>query len=91
MFTKHDERFAELAAEPRRRAAAIRNLSRVRTIMFWCACLSTLGAVVSNWRGSAVSGISAFTALVPWMLVFKYESDLRLLQVIGRLQQDRGN
>ena len=87
MFTKHDEKFAETAADPVRRLAAITDLTSRRTILAWCACAATLLTIVSSFGSKPVVGGLAFFAAIQWMLVFKFESDLRLLRVIDRLQK----
>jgi len=88
MFTKHDEKFAETAADTTRRAAAITDLSIRRTILFWCACMVSVATIASSFGSRPAGGAWAFCAAFQWMLVFKFESDLRLLRVIDRLQRD---
>jgi len=87
MFTKHDEKFAETAADPVRRLAAITDLASRRTILFWCACVASFAAIASSFGSKPAGGALAFCAAIQWMLVFKFESDLRLLRVIDRLQR----
>ena len=88
MFIKHDMRFEETAADPIRRAAAIADLSNRRTIMFWCACVVSLATIVSVFGSKSAGGVIGFCAAIQWMLVFKCESELRMLRVIARLQRD---
>lgn len=88
MFTKHDLRFEETAADPMRRAAAIADLSNRRTIMFWCACIVSLATIASVFGSKSAGGVIGFSAAIQWMLVFKCESDLRLLRVLARLQRN---
>jgi hypothetical protein len=89
MFTKQDEEFDQTAADPTRRREAIVDFSRRRNIMFWAAIGMTLCALaiffisLRHDRGSAAVG---FAAAVQWMLLFKFESELRLLRAIERLQ-----
>ncbi len=87
MFTKHDEKFAETAANTSRRAAAITDLSNRRAKLFWGACVGSLATIASTFARSEPDGALAFLAAILWMLVFKFESDLRLLRVIDRLQR----
>ena len=87
MFTKQNLKFEETAADPMRRAVAIADLSNRRAILFWCACVVTLAAVASSFSSKPVGGVLALCAAIQWMLVFKFESDLRLLRVIARLQR----
>ena len=86
MFTKHDQEFAETAADTTRRAAAITDLSNRRAKLFWGACLGSLATIASTF-GSEPDGALALLAATLWILVFKFESDLRLLRVIDRLQR----
>jgi threonine/homoserine/homoserine lactone efflux protein len=87
MFTKFDKRFEQTAAEPARRRAAIADLSKLRTIFFWLAIAMSVIAIASTWNGQA-SGLILVAAII-WSIFFKFESDLRLLRVIERLQKDR--
>jgi hypothetical protein len=92
MFTKQDEQFDQMAADPVRRREGIAGLSWRRNMMFWCALVMTLCALatffmsVRTSRGGAAIG---FAAAVQWMLLFKFESDLRLVRVIDRLLKIR--
>ena len=88
MFTKQDEKFAETAADPVRRVAAITDLTSRRTILFWCALLITLVMGASSFGGKPASVGLGLCAAIQWAIVFKFESDLRLLRVIDRLQRD---
>jgi hypothetical protein len=96
MFTKEDEEFERMAADPARRREGIADLSSRRNIMFWCATGMTLCALVTFFmsfgnasRGSAAAG---FTAAIQWILLFKYESELKLLRVVDRLHPgENGN
>jgi threonine/homoserine/homoserine lactone efflux protein len=87
MFTKYDEEFSETAADPMRRLAAITDLTNRRTILFWCACVISLVTIASSFGSKPAGGALALCAAIQWMLVFKFESDLRLLRVIDRLQR----
>ena len=90
MFTKQDEQFDQMAADPLRRREGIAGLSRRRNMMFWCAAIMTLCALATFFlslrtaRGGGGAAIG-LAAAVHWMLLFKFESDLRLLRVIERL------
>ena len=83
-----------MAADPGRRRAAIADLSKRRTILFWCATLITVCAVLSACASGmagkpAVSSALLLCAALEWIVVFKFDSDLRLLQVIEKLQRSR--
>lgn len=89
MFTKYDKWFEQAATEPARRRAAIADFSKRRNILFWCAMVITLCALLSAFA-SDMAGKSGgfallFSAAVIWSIVFKFESELRLLQVIEKL------
>jgi hypothetical protein len=88
MFKKQDEQFDRMAADPARRRKGIDDLSSRRNVLFWCAVVVTLCALAmfffSN-RSSGGGSALGFAAAVQWMLVFKFESDLRLLRVVERL------
>jgi len=88
MFNKQDEQFDQMAADPARRRAGIADLSSRRNLMFWCAVGMTLCALVTffmSLRGARGGAAVGFAAAVQWMLLFKFESDLRLLRVVERL------
>ena len=87
MFTKQDNEFDESATDPVRRRAKIADLSWRRTLIGCCALVIMAAAVVEMWSGgrAAVSGV--FAAAISWGTFIKYESDLRLLRVIERLQK----
>ena len=87
MFTKYDEKFTEAAADPVRRLAAITDLTSRRACLFWCACVMSLATIASSFGSKPAGGGLAVAAAIQWMLVFKYESDLRLLRVIDRLHR----
>ena len=88
MFTKQDEKFVEMVVDPARRVAAIADLTSRRTTLFWCALLITLIMAAFNFCGKPVSGGLSLSAAIQWSIVFKFESDLRLLKVIDRLQKN---
>ena len=88
MFTKHDEEFAEIAADPARRRAAIADFSKRRTLIFWCASFVSLLAFVSILVSKSAGVGLVFFAATQWVLVFKVDSDLTLLRVIDRLHRD---
>jgi hypothetical protein len=93
MFEKYDEQFECAAADPIGRLLAIRDLSRRRTILFWCALVTSAcalvagaGALIGRLSGnSAVAAGLYFAAAVHWSIHFKFDSDLRLLRAIERL------
>lgn len=95
MFTNQDKQFEQMATDPVRRREAIAGLSWRRDVMFWCAVGVTLCALATFFislqkeRGGAAA--IGFVATVQWMLLFKFDSDLRLLRVIERLRLSENN
>jgi|ERR1039457_2182458 hypothetical protein len=89
MNTKSNKWFEETAADPARRRAAIGDMSKRCTILFWCAMVISACVIISifasNMSGKPGNSFLIFPAAVIWSIVFKVESDLRLLQVIERL------
>jgi hypothetical protein len=90
MFDASDERFAEVAVDPERRLSAIRDLSWRRTILFWCAVVASLVCLpIPYLSGShAIGAGSAFAPAVMWILALKFDTDLKILQVVNRLHQN---
>ncbi len=89
MFQTSDEKFAEAAVDPERLRSAIRSLSWRRTILFWCAVVASLGFLpIPYLSGSHVMGAgSAFSAALIWLLAMKFDTDLKILQVVNRLRR----
>ncbi len=48
MFARNDDSFAELAVDQERRRALIKDFSRRRTFLFWCAILGSIGFLLSS-------------------------------------------
>jgi hypothetical protein len=99
MFEKYDDLFECAAGDPIGRLLAIRDLSRRRTITFWCAlgtsaCALGAGACALVGRLSGNSAVAAglyFAAAMHWSMHFKFDSDLRLLRAIERLHVGRND
>jgi hypothetical protein len=87
MFTKDDEKFTETAADPARRLSAITDLTCRRTILLWCASVLSLILIASLFGNKPANGALLCSTMMQWIFVFKFESDLRLLRVIDRLQK----
>ncbi len=66
---------------------ALQRLTSRRNILFCYACVVSLAPIASSFSGKPAGGALAFCAAIQWMLVLKFESDLRLLRVIDRLQK----
>ncbi len=94
MFNKEDQRFDDMSADPIRRQQAIVALSSRRAILFWCAVGITLCSLASFLiSGRNSGGVGAALGLVvtvlPWILVSKIDSDLKLLRGLERFSRDR--
>ncbi len=87
MFAKSDEQFAETAVDPVRRRAAIKDLAQRRTAIFACWIIILVAAVGMSW-GEKGSTSAIFLPLAILSIFLKFDSDLRLLQVIERLHKD---
>ncbi|TSA41931.1 MAG: hypothetical protein D4R57_00010 [Verrucomicrobiales bacterium] len=88
---KLDRQFDEIAADSVRRRTAIVTLTRMRTIAYICAAFIGLFALAITYlrhdssRDSAVAfGVTA----IMWAFGHKYESDMRLLSLIDRLDKN---
>ena len=87
MFNKEDETFIDIAVDPARRLAAISDLAKRRSIMFWSAMITTLALLFTSLVRDSAGPILCCVAATHWMIVFKMGSDLRLLRVIERLKK----
>ena len=87
-FEQEDVRFVEQGVDDLRRGMAISQLIRKRRLLFWCAIATTICAVSASLIGRSSEGgaVLGFVAAIHWMLVFKSESELRLLMMVGRLK-----
>ena len=89
LFKREDTEFVEQGTDDSRRPAAIRHLAQKRTSLFWCALVTTLCALaifVIPSGNSVVGAAIGFAAAIHWILVLKYESELRLLRIVGKLK-----
>jgi hypothetical protein len=88
MFKNNDQEFAEIAADPARRSAAIADLAgRCRTVSN-CAVVASAGLIVATIANPQGSGVLAGCVAVLWAIAFKFDTDLRLLRVVDRLHGD---
>jgi hypothetical protein len=85
MFTKSDSKFAALAADPGKRHAMIANRQYTRTLLFWGAVLITICNLFIAWSTREVSGSFIFVVLAQWMIVLKFDSDVRMLCAIDAI------
>lgn len=88
LFEREDIRFVERGVDASQREAAVGDLIRKRRLLFWCAVATTLCAAGVSFAGHDSGGGAALglAAGIHWILVFKYESELRLLMMIRRLK-----
>src|SRR5262249_20496428 len=88
-FTKADDQFVEKAVDDTRRASAIADLNTRRVLLLVCLLLFVVGAVLAGIGGGTGFGVggAVFVAIYT-SIVFKMESDLRLLKVIDRLRKE---
>jgi hypothetical protein len=89
LFTKSDEQFDQIVADPVRRRTAIADRSKIRAFFFWCAGLLTLLSGASSVEGGKPPVGPFFFSAFFWIFYFKSESELRLLRAIERLYQDK--
>ena len=88
MFKNNDEEFAEIAADPVRRRAAINDLAgRCKTVSR-CAGVASVGLIVATIANPQGSGVLAGCVASLWAIAFKFDTDLRLLRVVDRLHGD---
>ena len=85
-FEKEDVRFVEIVLEANQRDTAIAELKRKRTLLFWAAMLATLAAILSIFAEHP-QGAVYFGAAFSWGMVWKFESDLRLLLAVRALKK----
>lgn len=88
MFTKDDESFPTLVADAVQRQAAIASLTKARNRFGWITIALTVVNVVFVVCGEPLSGLIGLRTLtngVFWIVVFKLDSDLKLLKAIDML------
>jgi hypothetical protein len=88
MNNKHDKEFLVQAADPDLRGAAIADITRRRTVLIWAVGIVTLGVFVIGFTSKQPSIYSVLVCCILWTLLYKSDSDLKLLQVIERLSRD---
>ena len=90
MFKNNDQEFAEIAADPVRRRAAIADLAgRCKTSSI-CAGVASAGLIVATIANPQGTGVLAGCVAGLWAIAFRFDSDLRLLRVVDRLHGDSG-
>jgi len=90
LFKNNDQEFAEIAADPVRRRAAIADLAgRCKTMLF-CAGGASGALIMATIANPQGTGVLAGCVAGLWAIAFKFDSDLRLLRVVDRLHGDSG-
>jgi hypothetical protein len=90
LFKNNDQEFAEIAADPVRRRAAINDLAdRCRTVSR-CAGFASVAMIVATVANPQGTGVLAGCVAGLWAIAFKFDTDLRLLRVVDRLHGDSG-
>ena len=89
MYKKQDDEFDEMAADPARRRAGIADYSKRRTLMYWCAMVVMVCAIVAMLLGEKWATMGVFCAAFSWSAFTKMDCDLRLLRVTERLQKGK--
>ena len=88
MFKNNDQEFAEIAADPVRRRAAIADLAgRCKTSSI-CAGVASGALIVATIANPQGTGVLAGCVAGLWAIAFKFDTDLRLLRVVDRLHDD---
>jgi hypothetical protein len=96
ILDKADDKFIQEAVDDKCRPWLIKETSRRRTMLFWCAVLVNVCAIAviifamndkfHNPAGAGVVGIMCAVAAMQWMQVLKNDSDLRLLKLVEKLK-----
>ena len=90
MFKNNDQEFAEIAADPVRRRAAIADLAGRCNTSSICAGVASAGLIVATIANPQGTGVLAGCVAGLWAIAFKFDTDLRLLRVVDRLHGDSG-
>jgi hypothetical protein len=91
-YDQYDEWFVQTAVDDSLRPELIKLLSRKRTTTFWLAIgisLSALGLMfleAVTTKNPVVIAVQFFVTAMSWMLVLKFENDLRLLRLVEKLR-----
>jgi len=83
MFHKSDTRFADMAVITEQRRRMISSRQNARVVLFWCAIIITIAAVF-NASGGHPFVLLGVGATIQWMLVFYFDSEVRMLMVVDR-------
>ena len=90
---RDDNNFVDAAVDDTRRQAKIEELTKQRNKLSWSSGIVTacaLGVAFIDGFGKSnnatLSALILFVATMNWILLFKTESDLRLLKVVEKLK-----
>jgi hypothetical protein len=87
MSTKPDDDFTASAADPARRSAAIAKLTKRHAKLAWISFIILLGFFgICIFGSKPPDAPFILVVIIPFMQLYKCESDLSLLRVIDRLQ-----
>ncbi|HEY3932089.1 MAG TPA: hypothetical protein VGM58_06940 [Verrucomicrobiae bacterium] len=87
LFTKADDKFVKYATDSNLRQIAIASRTQTRNSFFWTAIFLFAMAIIGLGHTSNTTFLfSLVGASFMTCLCFKFESDLRLLKIVERLQ-----
>jgi nitrate/nitrite transporter NarK len=85
MNTKFNKWFEQAATDPTHRRVAIADLTKQRTILFYCAVAITVCALIicfTPTRNSGAPSFTGFSAVLIWFAFFRVDSNRRALKLI---------
>jgi len=85
MFQKSDLKFAEYAVDPERRQRTISSYRTTRGLLFWCATLISIICLAEVIYGRPAGTGLGISCVIQWMLVFRFDTDVRLLTIVDQL------
>ena len=74
-----------MAADPSKRHAMIASRQFTRTVLFWCALVITVCDLAAALAGGHFATVLSAGTVIQWMLVFKFDSDVRLLSIVDTM------
>jgi hypothetical protein len=88
MSNKQDQEFLIQAADQKLRTEAIAAISKRRTVLIWAVAIVTIGIFAAGfiWRQPDIYSVIVCSIL--WILLYKSDSDLKLLQIVEQLRRD---
>jgi len=89
MFKKSDLEFAVYAADPERRQRAISSYRLTRDVLFCCAALISIIDLAEMIYGHSAAAGLGMGCVIQWILVSKFDADVRLLTVVDQLSANK--